>query len=57
MSCSERDVSGFGNSVGNSKGHFVIGSGLWVGAFGGTRTPNLLIRRFMIPALITGPVA
>jgi len=44
-SCSERDVSGFGYSLGYSKGHFMIGSGLWPGALGGTRTPNLLIRR------------
>jgi hypothetical protein len=43
MSCSERDVSDFGNS----KGHFMIGSGLLPGALGGTRTPNLLIRRSM----------
>jgi hypothetical protein len=47
MSCSERDVSGFGYSVGYSKGHFMIASGLWAGALGGTRTPNLLIRRSM----------
>jgi hypothetical protein len=40
-SCSGRDVSDFGNS----KGHFMIGSGLLPGAFGGTRTPNLLFRR------------
>jgi hypothetical protein len=49
-SCSEPDVSGFGNSAGNSKGHFMIGSGLWagaLGALGGTRTSNLLIRRFL----------
>jgi hypothetical protein len=46
MSCSGRDVSDFGSSAGNSKGHFVIGSGLLPGALGGTRTPNLLIRRF-----------
>jgi len=39
-------VSDFGSSAGNSKGHFVIGSGLLPGALGGTRTPNLLIRRF-----------
>ncbi len=37
-------MSGFGSSVGNSKGHFMIGSGLLPGALGGTRTPNLLIR-------------
>ena len=48
MSCSERDVSGFGYSAGYSKGHFVIGSGLWPGALGGTRTPNLLIRSQML---------
>ena len=40
MTCSERDVSGFGYS----KGHFLGGSGLWRGALGGTRTPDLLIR-------------
>ena len=44
MSCSGRDVSDFGNSVGNSKGHFMIGSGLLPGALEGIRTPNLLIR-------------
>ena len=44
MSCSERDVSGFGYRIGYSKGHFMIGSGLLPGALGGTRTPNLLIR-------------
>ena len=48
MSCSERDVSGFGNRIGNSKGHFMIASGLWAGALGGTRTPNLLIRSQML---------
>jgi hypothetical protein len=48
MSCSERDVSGFGYSVGYSKGHFMIGSCLWPGALGGTRTPNLLIRSQML---------
>jgi len=48
MSCSERDVSGSGNSVGYSKGHFMIASGLWAGALGGTRTPNLLIRSQML---------
>ena len=48
MSCSERDVRDFGYSVGYSKGHFVIGSGLWPGALGGTRTPNLLIRSQML---------
>jgi hypothetical protein len=47
MSCSGRDVSDFGNSVGNSKGHFMIGSGLLPGALEGIRTPNLLIRRSM----------
>jgi hypothetical protein len=41
-------VSDFGNSVGNSKGHFMIGSGLLPGALGGTRTPNLLIRSQML---------
>jgi hypothetical protein len=44
MSCSGRDASGFGNSVGYSKGRFLIGSGLLPGALGGTRTPSLLIR-------------
>ena len=44
MSCSGREVSGFGYRFGYSKGHFMIGSGLWAGALGGTRTPNLLIR-------------
>ena len=48
MSCSGRDVSGFGSSIGNSKGHFMIASGLWPGALGGTRTPNLLIRSQML---------
>jgi hypothetical protein len=31
VGCSEPDVSGFGNSAGYGKGHFVIGSGLWPG--------------------------
>jgi hypothetical protein len=44
-SCSGPDVSGFGSSIGNRKGHFMIASGLLPGALGGTRTPNLLIRR------------
>src|SRR5271169_7027205 len=43
-SCSEREVSGFGYS----KGRFMIASGLWPGALGGTRTPNLLIRSQML---------
>ena len=43
-SCSERDMSGSGSRIGNSKGHSKIGRGLWTGALGGTRTPNLLIR-------------
>jgi hypothetical protein len=38
-------MNGFGSSIGNSKGHFMIASGLLPGALGGTRTPNLLIRR------------
>jgi hypothetical protein len=37
-------VSGFGSSIGNNKGHFMIASGPLPGALGGTRTPNLLIR-------------
>jgi hypothetical protein len=41
-------VSGFGSSIGNSKGHFMIASGLLPGALGGTRTPNLLIRSQML---------
>jgi hypothetical protein len=49
VSCSERDMTGFGNSAGNSKGHFMIASGLLPGALGGTRTPNLLIRRHIRP--------
>jgi hypothetical protein len=48
MSCSERDVRDFGYSVGYSKGHFTIGSGLWAGALEGIRTPNLLIRSQML---------
>jgi hypothetical protein len=44
-SCSEREVIGLGYSLGNSRGHFMIAIGLWGGALGGTRTPNLLIRR------------
>ena len=52
MSCSEPDLSGFGNSVSNSKGHFMIASGLWAGALGGTRTPNLLIRKRYTYALL-----
>ena len=42
------DVSRFGSSIGNSKGHFMIASGLLPGALGGTRTPNLLIRSQML---------
>ena len=48
MSCSEHDVNGFGYRFGYSKGHFMIASGLWPGALGGTRTPNLLIRSQML---------
>ncbi len=33
--------------LGYSKGRFMIAIGLWPGALGGTRTPNLLIRRSM----------
>ena len=44
MSCSERDVSGFGNRIGNSKGHFMIASGLWAGRARRDSNPNLLIR-------------
>jgi len=40
MSCSEREVSGFGSG----KGPLMIASGLWAGMLGGARTPNLLIR-------------
>jgi len=47
-SCSEGDVSGFGSSIGSSRGRFMIASGLWPGALGGTRTPNLLIRSQML---------
>jgi hypothetical protein len=50
-SCSGRDMSdmsGFGSSIGNRKGHFMIASGLRPGALGGTRTPNLLIRSQML---------
>jgi hypothetical protein len=32
----------------HSKGHSLSGSGLWPGALGGTRTPNLLIRSQML---------
>jgi hypothetical protein len=35
-------------AVGKSNGHFMIGSGRWAGALGGTRTPNLLIRSQML---------
>ena len=41
-------MSRFGSSIGNSKGHFMIASGLLPGALGGTRTPNLLIRSQML---------
>ena len=41
-------MSGFGSSIGNRKGHFMIASGLRPGALGGTRTPNLLIRSQML---------
>jgi integrase len=45
---SEREVSGFGYSLGYSAGRFMIASGLLPGALGGTRTPNLLIRSQML---------
>jgi hypothetical protein len=48
MSCSGRDVSGFGYSVGYSKGRFMIASGPLPGALEGIRTPNLLIRSQML---------
>ena len=48
MSCSAYDVTDFGSSIGSSKRRFIIGSGLWPGALGGTRTPNLLIRSQML---------
>ena len=41
-------MSRFGSSIGNSKGHLMIASGLLPGALGGTRTPNLLIRSQML---------
>ena len=41
---SGRDMSGIGNRFGSSSGCLMIASGLWPGALGGTRTPNLLIR-------------
>src|SRR6185437_3805399 len=42
-SCPECDVSG----CGYSRGRFMIASGLWPGALGGTRTSNLQIRRYL----------
>ena len=47
-------MSRFGSSIGNSKGHFMIASGLLPGALGGTRTPNLLIRS-KIPTVQISP--
>jgi hypothetical protein len=41
-------MSRIGSSIGNSRARFKIGSGLWAGALGGTRTPNLLIRSQML---------
>ncbi len=41
-------MTGVGYSLGYSKGRFMIASGLWAGALGGTRTPNLLIRSQML---------
>ena len=43
-SCSEHEMSDVGSSNGSSSACLMIGSGLWPGALGGTRTPNLLIR-------------
>jgi hypothetical protein len=37
-------MSSAGSRFGSSTGCFMIASGLWPGALGGTRTPNLLIR-------------
>jgi hypothetical protein len=37
-----------GSRFGSSTGYFKIASGLWPGALGGTRTPNLLIRSQML---------
>ena len=48
MTCSGPEMSGFGSRFGNSKAHSMIASGLWPGALGGTRTPNLLIRSQML---------
>ena len=47
-------MSGFGYSVGYSKGHPMIGSGLLPGALEGIRTPNLLIRSQMLYPLSYG---
>jgi hypothetical protein len=38
-------MNGIGSRFGSSCSYFMIASGLWPGALGGTRTPNLLIRR------------
>jgi hypothetical protein len=46
--CSERKVSGIGSRFGSRTGCFMIASGVWPGALGGTRTPNLLIRSQML---------
>ena len=40
MSCSGRDVSGFGYRFGYSKGHFLIGSGLWLARSEGLEPPT-----------------
>jgi hypothetical protein len=41
-------MTGFGSSIGSGKRRFMIASGLWPSALGGTRTPNLLIRSQML---------
>jgi hypothetical protein len=41
-------MNGIGSRFGSSCSYFMIASGLWPGALGGTRTPNLLIRSQML---------
>ena len=41
-------MNDIGSRFGSSCSYFMIASGLWPGALGGTRTPNLLIRSQML---------
>ncbi len=48
MSYSEPEMRSIGSRFGSSSPCFMIASGVWPGALGGTRTPNLLIRSQML---------